>query len=60
MSTYIDQKLSSKTKNSRKMYKTVNHLPEELRTKVVDMLQPTLADSLDIKTQIKQGMKHIL
>lgn len=54
-SQFVDKKLTEKTKQSRKMYKTVNHLPEELRTKVVDMLQPTLADSLDIKTQIKQA-----
>lgn len=54
-SSHLDHKLTQQSKQSKKVYKTVNHLPEDLRVKVIDMLQPTLADSLDIKTQIKQA-----
>lgn len=38
-----------------KTFKTHNTMPEELRMRSVNMLQPLLADLVDLSTQIKQA-----
>ena len=37
------------------MYKTKNDLPEQVRTKVTELLNARLADSIDLQTQMKQA-----
>src|SRR5262245_3454239 len=38
-----------------RMYKTQNDLPEQARTKLVELLNARLADAIDLQTQIKQA-----
>jgi starvation-inducible DNA-binding protein len=37
------------------MYATKNDLPEAVRTKLIDLLNARLADSIDLQTQMKQA-----
>jgi starvation-inducible DNA-binding protein len=37
------------------MYKTRNDLPEQVRTKLIDLLNARLADAIDLQTQMKQA-----
>jgi starvation-inducible DNA-binding protein len=37
------------------MHKTKNDLPEQVRTKLVDLLNARLADAIDLQTQMKQA-----
>ena len=37
------------------MYSTKNNIPEQLRTKIIPLLQDRLADSVDLMTQAKQA-----
>lgn len=37
------------------MFKTKNNLPEDVRSKVVDLLNARLADCIDLQTQTKQA-----
>ena len=37
------------------MYKTKNDLPEQARTKLIDLLNARLADAIDLQTQMKQA-----
>ena len=37
------------------MHKTKNDLPEQARTKLVDLLNARLADAIDLQTQMKQA-----
>src|SRR5262245_7668139 len=37
------------------MYKTRNDLPEQVRSKIVELLNARLADAIDLQTQMKQA-----
>jgi len=37
------------------MYKTKNDLPEQVRTKLIELLNARLADAVDLQTQMKQA-----
>jgi starvation-inducible DNA-binding protein len=37
------------------MYKTKNDLPEQTRTKIIELLNARLADAIDLQTQLKQA-----
>lgn len=37
------------------LYPTLNDLPEEIRARVIEILNHSLASSLDLKTQVKQA-----
>jgi starvation-inducible DNA-binding protein len=41
--------------SSKGLYPTLNDLPEEIRAQVIEILNHSLASSLDLKTQVKQA-----
>lgn len=41
--------------SSKGMYPTLNDLPEEIRVQVIELLNHSLAATLDLKTQVKQA-----
>lgn len=41
--------------SSKGMYPTLNDLPEEIRVQVIEILNNSLASTLDLKTQVKQA-----
>jgi starvation-inducible DNA-binding protein len=50
-----DRKPSAKQEKREKMHKTHNSLPEEQRTKLVELLNRRLADSIDLMLQARQA-----
>ncbi|HEY9715522.1 MAG TPA: DNA starvation/stationary phase protection protein Dps [Chroococcales cyanobacterium] len=47
--------MANSTKEAQKLYKTHNDLPERTRTEVVEILNESLAATLDLWSQVKQA-----